>query len=227
MTEPHAPRASRFACRAILRESLAADGALDPLLLAHVEQCAFCTARLQARDRLVPFLQQRAELPAAAKARLSDDVHERIVEHAEEGALGRLLAGGMHVPSAGMPSSVPQGSVPPSSVPQSGGDWPERLLESRLARQVVSAPPMVAAASWARVRSSILDQVAGAPQRRSRRHWWIGLLGTAVAAGIVLVVTQQERGAVPTITIRDISSLPAGAAVPSIDFAVIRNGATR
>jgi len=212
MTEPDEVRASRFACRAVLRDALSSSGPLDARLREHVDACSFCAARLQARDRLVPFLRQQPELPAEVKARLSGDVQERIVRRAENGPLGRLLAGGIPLPAA--------------DIPEQDG-WLEPLLESRVARQVADLPPSVDASSWARVRSSILDQVAGAPRRRTRRHWWIGLIGTAVAAGIVLVVVRPDNGALPTITFRDIANLPVGASLPGVDFAVIRNGATR
>lgn len=222
---------SRFACRAVLREALAPSGKLDAAQQEHLRLCTFCAARIRFQERLAPLLRQRPGLPTEASAKLSTGVHERIVERAENGPLGALLAGALPVPAAG----VEQGA------------WPEALLESGLARRTVRALPVAGVGgagdrvSWARVKESILLEAgldrAGLARatdgmsRRTHRHWWLGLLGTAVAAGIVLVLAQQDRPEPPTIHFRDItalpSSLPAGASFPSVDFAVVRRGATR
>jgi len=223
---------SRFACRAVLREALAPSGKLDAALQEHLRLCTFCAARVQFQERLAPLLRQRPEVPTEALAKLSAGVHERIVERAENGPLGELLAGALPVPAAG----VEQGA------------WPEALLESGLARRTVRALPVAGAdgaandrASWARVKQSILLEAGldragvarandGMP-RRTHRHWWLGLIGTAVAAGIALVLAQQDRPEPPTIHFQDITALPsslsAGASFPSVDFAVVRRGATR
>lgn len=210
MTHANEP-ANRFACRAVLREALTTLGPLDAKVLEHVAACAFCRARVRARDHLLPLLRLRPQLApdVANGAEVLDEVFERIVEDRERAPLGQLLAGAVPMPT-----------------PNATG-WPEPLLESDLAQRTVSAPPAVAATSWARVRESILDEVAGAQRRWARRHWLVGLLGTAMAAGIVLVVVCNDRPAPPSITFQDIASLPVGASVPSIDFAVVRRGATR
>lgn len=224
MNNPNEQPTSRFACRAVLREALTTTGPLEATLRAHVETCAFCAARVRARDRLVPLLRRRPELPAGsadATTRSTIGVCERIVERAENGPLGRMLAGALPLPSAVASSDHPDAA---SGEP---AGWPEALLESRIARQAAVAPPAVASTAWTRVRESILDEVAGGQRRATRHHWWIGLLGTAVAAGIVLVVVQQQRPTPPSITFQDIADLPVGASIPSVDFAVVRRGATR
>lgn len=206
---------SRFACRPFLREALTATGPLAPAIRAHLDGCEFCAARLQASARLVPHLRARPQMPAADVAPSAEDLWERIVARAEQSPLAAALAG-------------------PVPNPAADEVWPAALLESDVARRTVGAPAAVGAASWARVRSSILDQVASAHVRRLHRHWWLGLLGTAVAAGIVLVVVQGGAKEPPHIVFRDIASLPragsdlpGGPSLPIVDFAVIRNGATR
>jgi hypothetical protein len=208
---------NRFACRPFLREALAASGPLAPSVQAHVDGCAFCTHRLQASSRLVFHLRQRPQLSPAAAAQLVDGVWERIVEQAESTPFAATLANEVPKPSPGHEG------------------WPEALLESSLARRALATPCTVAPASWERVKTSILDQVAGARVRRVHRHWWLGLLGAAVAAGIVLVVVHGGGQEPPRITFRDLASLPGadsgGASLPGgmpvIDFAVIRHGAPR
>jgi hypothetical protein len=220
----------RFACRAILREALTTSEPLGEELQAHVDVCAFCAARMQTRDRWVPLLQQRPELPvgsAGATASMMAGIYNRVVDRAENGPLGHLLAG----------------AVPPVVASEAGGGergsgdhanqgWPESLLESSIARQAAGAPPAVAPTSWTRVKDSILDEVASGLRRGTRHHrwsghWWLGLLGTALAAGVVVVLVQQERPAPPSITFQDIANLTVGSSIPSVDFAVVRRGATR
>lgn len=211
---------SRFACRPFLREALAAVEPLAPAVQAHVDGCAFCAGRLQASVRLSRHLRQRPRLQVSpvAAAQLAEAVWERIVEQAERTPLAAALV--QEVPKPSAAHEV----------------WPEGLLESDLARRAVSAPAAVAPASWERVKTSILGQVAVARVRRTHRHWWLGLLGTAVAAGVVLVVVVHGGAEeAPRIVFRDLASLPgvdSGGAnqpggMPVVDFAIIRHGAPR
>lgn len=210
MTGSQDRRGGHFACRAVLREALTG-GPVDGALRAHLEQCSFCAARVRAGARLGSLLRQRPEVPTDALAAMSTRVHEAIVDGAEAGPLGRLLAG-----------AVPP---PPAGIDQHG--WPEALLESEIARRTAGAPAANDQVSWSRVRSSILDQVVHGRRRRTHRQWWIGLIGTAVAAGLALVLVSRDRSEPPTITFQDIAQLPSGASAPSVDFAIVRRGAPR
>ena len=204
-------------CRSVLREALAAKGALAPVLQQHVDACAFCGARLRAAAMLRPALRQRPAMSAMSAGAMLEGIHERVVDRCERAPLGRLLAD----------------SVPPGSGQSAQDAWPEPLLQSGVAERIAEAAPEPGRLAWSRVRATILGRIAaevasGPARQRARGRWWIGFVSTAVAAGVVLaVVGGGQRPEPPTIVIQDLSRLPAGGALPGVDFAVVRYGATR
>jgi hypothetical protein len=201
-------RENRFACRAALREALSTSAPLAAGVQAHVDNCAFCRARVAARMQLLPLLRQRPAMPAGVSL---ERVHERVVELAESGPLGAALASAVPLPAADLGDAC----------------WPTPLLASDVAQRAIESPAAVGPLAWSRVRASILRHVAGDPARRRRRRWWIGVVGTAAAASLVLALARHGDRQPPSITFQDLTMLPAGAAVPSVDFAVVRYGATR
>lgn len=206
-----------FTCRAVLREALTATAPLPTAVQQHVDACSFCAARVRARTRLLPALRQRPPMPAVPVASLMSGVHERFLEHAESGPVGALLADAVPMPAVELRTSA----------------WPEDLLASDVARRVAESPPAAGSVAWSRMRESILDRLADrvgtatASQRPARSRWWVGLVGTAVAAGVALAVLDHAPPEPPTITFHDISRLPTGGAFPAVDFAVVRHGVPR
>lgn len=215
-SSPHR-HSQHFACRPMLREALAGDGPLPPDVQAHVDGCAFCAARVQARTRLLPLLRRRPEAADVPPQQVLDGVYERVVERAERGPVGRLLDEHLPVPAE-----------------RAADAWPDALLDSPVAMRVAGTLP-TPPREWARVRESILGQLAdqAAPATLEpvpavrRARVWIGLVGSAVAATVVLAVLAREPHEPPVITFQDIARLPVDGAIPAVDFAVVRYGATR
>lgn len=201
---------NRFACRAVLREVLTTNGPFEAPIQEHLDGCAFCAERLEARSRLVPLLKLRPSMPVEPIARQLEDVHERAIDAAELGPLGGLLTSAVPMPAADLETEA----------------WPESLLAPWLERQVAAAPAATPGA-WPLVRASILQrlQTTSSAARRRARQVWIGLAGAA-AVTVVLGLTWPRAAEPPRIVFQDITELPGGGA-PAVDFAVIRYGAAR
>lgn len=209
MTSAHGQSPGGASCRAVLLEVLANEEPLRPGLQAHLEGCAFCMARWRAARALSPWLRQRP--PVVAAPDLLAGIYERAIEAAERAPAARLLAS----------------AVPPPATDLDAAAWPDSLLASDLAHDVITVPPAAGEVSWARVRTGILDQVAQRPGSPRRRPWWIGVAGAAAVASLVFLVSREPSRPAPTITFQDLDRLPAGGALPGVDFAVVRYGATR
>jgi hypothetical protein len=193
-------------CRAVLRGR-----ELDPRLAEHVDACPFCRAWLQRRVALQRALRQApppmSELTASE---LRNGIHERIVAHCEQGPIGHALAQAMSVPAPG----------------EDG--WPESLLDSEFAPQLVGRRPAPPSASeWSAVRSAVLEDIAGGAARRLRRRIMLGTAVTAAAAlviSMVLVAPRDTRREPPQIVFADISALPD---LPFSPMVALRKGSSR
>jgi hypothetical protein len=201
-------------CRSFLRQGLGDRAELDPTLRAHVDACAFCSARSAARGRLKAALSRPATPPPELhSAAFLDGIRARIVESSEESPYGRLLELGMPVAA-------------PSTVEDA---WPNDLLESDLGRRTMSMRDRATGPTWASVRASVLEDVAG---RRSqgthqgatlRNRGW-ALAGVAVAAIICTWLVSEGAPAAPEIVITDV------VAMPDLEFSpmtVLRHGELR
>lgn len=204
-------------CRTFLREALGSRAPLDAMQKVHVDACRFCSDRLAARDRLAMAIRQRPSLPVDP-ANLLAGVYARVVEQAEAAPLGRILDVAMPVPP--MPAVTAEGG--------SGEDrvgWPVGLLESPMQGLARQRPQQPSDSTWSRVRGAILARVTPVAEPRLRRRWALGF-ASAAALTIVLVLTSREPHEIPTIVFRDLDSRQL-ASIPSVDFAVVRHGATR
>lgn len=209
-------------CRTFLREVLGGRAPLDATQKAHADACRFCSDRLAARDRLALALRQRPSLPIDP-ATLLAGVHARAVEQAEAAPLGRILDAAMLVPP--MPTAGP--AVDKSGVESSDyrPGWPVELLESRLQGLARQRPQRPSDITWSKVRGAILARVTPVAQPRLRRRWVLGF-ASAAALTCVFVFASRESHEIPTIVFRDLDSRQL-ASIPSVDFAVVRHGATR
>ncbi len=202
------------ACRAFLRAGLDERALADPELRAHVSACAFCSRRRAFRDAIAPVLARPAEPPPElGSAAFLDRIRTRICEAVEAGPVGRML-------QTQMPVEVP------STVSEV---FPDELLENDLARHAVTAP-RTAPLDWARVKATVLEEVASRHARRPWHRAWaenrsLALAGVAAAAIICTWLVVDERPAAPEIVITDV------VAMPDVDIlspmAVLRRGESR
>lgn len=200
-------------CRVFLREFLGSAGPLDAATKVHVEGCPFCRARASACDRLIPGLVARPQGNDRGVDLLAL-LRERIIEQAEESVLGKAL-------DESMPVAVP--------VVEEAG-WPGPLLDSELARRAEQPPPQPSATAWVRVRGAILAQVSSGSVRdrrrvSSKRNVMLAAGGVACVLVVALLAVSQDRVA-PSITFLDLGSRDL-ASMSTVDFAVLRYGATR
>ncbi len=201
-------------CRAFLREAPGSPRGLDPASVdrasvEHVTVCDFCRARADARARLVPALTRRPRMPEESGDLLAG-VRERIIEQAEESVLGRAVAESM-----------------PVAAPSMAVDWSESMLESDLVRRAADIQPRPTAAAWSRVRGAILAQVSVGTTGKVRRMWMLGAVSASASTALVAFLwASLESTATPTIVFRDLDSKDL-ASMPTVEFAVIRYGASR
>lgn len=208
-SEPEERRLTKE-CRSFLRLGSDDREALDPTLREHVDACAFCCARRNARRRLTAALSiPPTPPPQLHAAAFVDELRAKIVEASEASPLGRILG-------SGMPVVAPDGA------------WPSDLLETELGRRTMAVPDQVTGPTWARVRASVLQDVASyRSQRRQepmlRNRTW-ALASVAVAAIICTWLVSDGTQTAPEIVITDVVSMP------NIDLSpmtVLRHGEQR
>lgn len=201
-------------CRSFLRHGLSDREALDPALRAHVDACSFCAARRSAKDRLTAALSRPATPPPQLhSAAFLDEIRAKIVEASEESPCGRFLDLGMPVASR-------------SGVEDA---WPSDLLESDLGRRTMAMRDSATGPAWARVRASVLENVAGRRfqgihQGSALRNRAWALASVAVAAIISIWLVSDGSPTAPEIVITDV------VAMPNLEFSpmtVLRHGDLR
>ena len=201
-------------CRSFLRQGLGDREELDPGLRTHVDACAFCSARRAAKGRLTAALSRPAVPPPELhSAAFLDEIRARIVESSEESPCGRLLELGMPVAA-------------PATVEDA---WPSDLLESDLGRRTMAMRDRASGPTWASVRASVLEDVAGRRLQGTHRvstlrnRGW-ALAGVAVAAIICTWLVSERAPAAPEIVFADV------VAMPDLEFSpmtVLRHGEQR
>jgi len=186
-------------CRSFLRLGLDDRAATEPMLGEHVEACEFCSARRAAKVRLAASLSRPVPPPPPQlhSAAFLDEIRARIVVASEQAAVGRLLAAGMPVAA-------------PSAVAEA---WPADLLESDLGRRTMAIPDPAGGPTWASVKASVLEEIAGHRVHRLRkqsvlRNRGLTLAGVAVAAIICTWLVSEEAPSSPEIVITDVATRP-------------------
>lgn len=189
-------------CRAFLRIALAEGGL--PADDAHGRACPECARRVAMHRRLASLLKVRPTPPAALLApTLLPAIHERVIDASEASALGDIVR------------NLPGGDLAATAA----GGWPEGLLDSPLAREVVATPAPQSAAVWARVRRTILAEVRATPVRRWRLRLWLGAGGVAATLIVSALLLREAPPSPTTIVFTDLDE------TPRVDYAVVRYGA--
>jgi hypothetical protein len=199
-------------CRSFLRQGLGDRSQLDPILRAHVDACSFCSARVTAKGRLKAAMSRPATPPPQLhSASFLDELRARIVEDSEASPYGRLLEREMPVAA-------------PSIVEDA---WPNDLLESDLGRRTMAMRDPATGPTWARVRASVLEDVANrrfAHHGSATRNRGWALAGVAVAAIICTWLVSEGAPAAPEIVITDVVAMPDLEISP---MTVLRHGELR
>jgi hypothetical protein len=184
------------------REFLAALDA-GPIPREHAAQCPACAAHTAFRERMRPLLRAAPPIPAALRSpQVLEAIHERIVDAAEHGPLGRLLA-------------EPATPLAPEAA------WPMQALHGDIGRAVQTPPPAPTQLEWNQVRRSILGQLATRRVARVRVGVWLGLLGAAAAVAVSSQLFSPGTPEAVSIVFTDLES------APGTEFAVLRYGALR
>ena len=210
-------------CRAFLRAGMPAASAAEAPLAQHLAACAFCSARLAARQKLAVAMRVRPTAPQELRSSaFLDGIRTRIIEQCEQAPLGALL-------ERAMPVQVPA---------QVEGAFPEGLLQSDLSRTAVQAAAganarearVDSALAWSRVRLGVFaganEEVAQERQsQRLLRTKGMALASVAAAAAIICAMLVSEGTTTqPTIVITDVATMPS---VEFSPMAVLRHGAIR
>jgi hypothetical protein len=186
---------------------------LDDFAVAgHVAECAYCTARRAAAERLAVALRQPVAAPKALEGRAGlEGVYERIHAAAEGGPLGQLLAAAMPV------------VTPPTVVATAADDRPGPALLAAAAVQ----PPLPSSGQWAAVGARLR-----AERKESRLHGrrlrvaGVALASTAAAAIMAAFLISDGTRDEPAIVFVDTVAQPS-ATLPAADFSpfsVVRRG---
>jgi hypothetical protein len=198
-----------LACRSFLREALAVDGRLPVDLDAHRQACHACAARFAARARIATALSRRPQWPSIPTATLLEGIFERIAEQSEQSPFGRSLATAM------------QASEAPAR------DWPSPIPEVALVEEMAATPPPAPSVeAWARVRRGILAHVSAWSLLRRRQRLLVGGIAAIAIVMCLMFVRSRPVPAAPEIVFADLQSTDL-AALPSVEFAVLRYGAVR
>ena len=191
---PAIPRA----CRA----ALVADG--SPEAAGHTATCAFCTARAAARATLGPSLRAAPKIPdELRRPAFLDSVYDRAVDLCEQEPVADWLG------------------VAPRLDVEEGASSDPGLEESPLARELLRRPESPDATEWARVRESIVAEVATPTPagRASARRWPTLLAGAAAAAIIAAISVSDGTPTEPRIVFTELTD------APDVPFAIVRYGA--
>lgn len=210
-------------CRAFLRAGMPDASAAEAPVAQHLAACAFCSARLAARQKLGVALRVRPPAPQELRSSaFLDGIRTRIIEQCEQAPLGALL-------ERAMPVQVP---APLEGV------FPEGLLQSDLSRTAVQAAAGADAGearvdseiAWSRIRNGVLAGVGEVVTQERAGHRLLrtkgmALASVAAAAAIICAMLVSEGTTTsPTIVITDVATMPS---VEFSPMAVLRHGAIR
>ncbi len=199
-------------CRDFLRIALAEGDLLAED--AHGRACAHCSRRVALHRRLASWIKVRPTPPAALLApSLLSAIHERVIDASEANALGNIVR---NLPGA----DLARGGIAGSRIAATAAaSWPEGLLDSPLAREVVATPAPRSAAVWARVRRTILAEVRASPVRRWRMRLWLGAGGVAATLIVSALLLREVPPSPTTIVFTDFEG------PPEVEYTVLRRGA--
>lgn len=227
------PVVSAACRRALVGVRLDGLGREDQVEWDHIEQCAFCAARVRAASGIAAFASQRPEAPQElAMPALLDSIYERATEDAEQGVLGQwvALAGG----------DLADGDLADGQLAGRAGigSWQDAVVaspaEAIAAAELSKTPPPPLPEVWSGVRRSILaGVVSDRAKLRTPRHWRVMFAGAAAIMVIGLVsvgglfgglfgsVPNKHTLAQPVIGFADFDR------APDVEFAIARYGRRR